>query len=164
MTFQAYIHPNENVPDDAREAYQIGREVTREALLVAGANRPITIGRKVLAYAESVAPPLRAEIADLKTSVVAFGAVWAVQYARDYGLPDNHLHPTHYDILLKAGARMDQFVRADIEIPPAPAAEDIWDSLRGAAPDATGTQSSEDFVRDMREAWDSWETDGGAGG
>ena len=69
MTFQAYIHPNENVPDDAREAYQIGREVTREALLVAGANRPITIGRKVLAYAESVAAPLRAKIEALQRAL-----------------------------------------------------------------------------------------------
>ena len=55
---------------------------------------------------------LRAEIGDLKSSVVAFAAPWAVTYARDMGLPDLHLHPTHYDILAKCGARMDDFTRA----------------------------------------------------
>jgi len=56
---------------------------------------------------------LREEIADLKSSVIAFGAPWAGQYARDFGFPPNHLHATHYDILEKAGARMDSFVRHD---------------------------------------------------
>ena len=55
---------------------------------------------------------LRAENADLKTSVVAFGAVHAVTYAKQWGLPDGHLHPHHYDILEKAGARMVDFTRA----------------------------------------------------
>jgi hypothetical protein len=53
-----------------------------------------------------------AEIADLRTSVVAFGSAWAVDYAAKHGLPSGHLHPTHYDILRKAGARMDDFTRA----------------------------------------------------
>jgi hypothetical protein len=26
--------------------------------------------------------------------------------------PENHLHPTHYDILARCGARMESFVRA----------------------------------------------------
>jgi hypothetical protein len=56
----------------------------------------------------------RAEIADLKTSVVAFCAPWAAQYAEMFGLPAGHLHPTHYDILAKCGARMDDFTRADL--------------------------------------------------
>lgn len=53
------------------------------------------------------------EIADLRTSVIAFGGPWAVEHARDLGLPDGHLHPTHYDILARAGARMDDFVRGE---------------------------------------------------
>lgn len=57
---------------------------------------------------------LKDENADLKTSVVAFGAVHAVTYAKQWGLPDGHLHPHHYDILEKAGARMVDFTRADL--------------------------------------------------
>jgi len=55
----------------------------------------------------------RAEISDLRCSVIAFGAPWAVEYARDWGLPDKHLHAHHYDILARAGARMETFTRAD---------------------------------------------------
>lgn len=51
--------------------------------------------------------------AELKEWVIAFGAPWAGQYARDRGLPDGHLHPTHFDILKRCGAQMDDFVRAD---------------------------------------------------
>ena len=53
-----------------------------------------------------------ARIAMLEQDVIAFCAPWAVRYARDHGLPDGHLHPTHYDILERAGARMDDFTRA----------------------------------------------------
>jgi hypothetical protein len=53
------------------------------------------------------------EIEWLRHSVIAFCAVWAAAYARDYGLPDGHLHPTHYDILARCGARMDAFTRAE---------------------------------------------------
>jgi hypothetical protein len=55
---------------------------------------------------------LRAEVADLKTSVIAFAGPFAVKYAADLGLPDGHLHSTHYDILAAAGGRMDNFTRA----------------------------------------------------
>lgn len=55
---------------------------------------------------------MAAEIKDLRESVIAFGAPWAVEYARDHGLPPGHLAPTHYDILARAGARMDSFTRA----------------------------------------------------
>ena len=58
---------------------------------------------------------LRAEIADLKTSVIAFCGPWAVQFAKERGLPKNHLYPTHYDILAQCGARMDDFTRAALE-------------------------------------------------
>jgi hypothetical protein len=61
---------------------------------------------------------LEAENADLKTSVVAFGAPWAVEYARARGLPDGHLIAGHYDILAKAGARMDSFTRAALSTAP----------------------------------------------
>jgi hypothetical protein len=54
---------------------------------------------------------LRAENADLRVSVVAFGAPWAVQDAQDWGAPPKHIHHTHYDILARAGARMDDFTR-----------------------------------------------------
>ena len=51
---------------------------------------------------------------DLQQTVIAFCGPWAVAYARDFGLPDGHLHPTHYDILEQCGARMVNFTRADI--------------------------------------------------
>ncbi len=56
----------------------------------------------------------QAELRELRETVIAFTAPHAVQYARDFGLPEGHLHPTHYDILAKAGARMDDFTRAEI--------------------------------------------------
>lgn len=56
---------------------------------------------------------LRAENADLKTSVTAFCAPWAAQIAKDHGLPDGHLFAGHYDILKNAGARMVDFTRYD---------------------------------------------------
>lgn len=52
-----------------------------------------------------------AEIRDLKMSVVAFAAPSMVLWARDMGLPDNHLHPEHYDLLKRCGARMVEFKR-----------------------------------------------------
>lgn len=58
------------------------------------------------------AQPLGGEVADLKQSVIAFAAPWAVQYAQDHGLPNNHLHPEHYDLLERCGARMVDFTRA----------------------------------------------------
>lgn len=58
---------------------------------------------------------LSAENTDLKQSVIAFCAPWAVTYARDGGLPDGHLHPGHYDILEKCGARMVDFTRANLQ-------------------------------------------------
>lgn len=54
---------------------------------------------------------LQAEIDDLKGWVIAFGAPWAVSYAHQYQLPGNALHPDHYDILARCGARMDSFSR-----------------------------------------------------
>ena len=64
--------------------------------------------------AEAELGRLRVENDDLKSSVIAFCGPWAVKYARDFGLPDGHLMPTHYDILERAGARMDYFTRASL--------------------------------------------------
>lgn len=55
---------------------------------------------------------LEAENADLKCSVIAFGALWSVEYAKLHGLPDGHIAAEHYDILDRAGARMVNFTRA----------------------------------------------------
>lgn len=55
---------------------------------------------------------LRAENERLKEQVVAYCGPWAVKYAEDRGLPKGHLHPTHYDDLANAGARMVSFTRA----------------------------------------------------
>lgn len=49
---------------------------------------------------------------DLRSSVIAFCAPWAVKYAKMHGLPDGTLFPTHYDLLAKCGARMVDFKRA----------------------------------------------------
>lgn len=57
---------------------------------------------------------MRKEIADLRLSVKAFCGPYAVQFGMDHGYPEGHLHPVHYDILLCAGARMDDFVRHSV--------------------------------------------------
>lgn len=54
---------------------------------------------------------LREEVAELRTSVIAFGAPWAVAYAQQHGAPTGALHHRHYDILTAAGARMVDFTR-----------------------------------------------------
>lgn len=61
---------------------------------------------------------LKEEREDLRGSVVAFCGVWAAQYAKEWKFPDGHLHPTHCDILEKAGARMVDFVRHEPEHTP----------------------------------------------
>jgi hypothetical protein len=58
---------------------------------------------------------LRAEVQDLRISVITFGAPYAASYAEERGLPRGHLWPEHYDILARAGARMDDFTRAERE-------------------------------------------------
>lgn len=42
--------------------------------------------------------------------LVGFLAICAVDYEKRYGL--NGLHPTHYDLMEKYGARMESFKRA----------------------------------------------------
>jgi hypothetical protein len=42
--------------------------------------------------------------------LLGFLVIWAVKYQEDYKL--NGLHPIHYDLMKKYGARMDSFMRA----------------------------------------------------
>ena len=42
--------------------------------------------------------------------LVPFLAMWACDYAKAHKL--NGLHPRHYDLMKKHGARMDSFTRA----------------------------------------------------
>ena len=42
--------------------------------------------------------------------LVVFLVLWAERYAREGGI--NGLHPTHYDLMVKYGCRMDDFKRA----------------------------------------------------
>lgn len=58
---------------------------------------------------------LEAENARLREQVVAYCAPVAANWAHGQGLPPGHLHPTHYDDLAAAGARMDDFTRADLD-------------------------------------------------
>lgn len=68
---------------------------------------------RVAAVVEGMRAKDAATIADLKTSVIAFGAPWMVKYAEDWRMPKGHLDPTHYDILARTGARMVDFVRGE---------------------------------------------------
>ncbi|HEY9219570.1 MAG TPA: hypothetical protein VIO94_16095 [Phenylobacterium sp.] len=55
------------------------------------------------------------EIRDLKQTIVAFCAPWAVAQAHNHGLPEGHLFPSHFDILERCGARMVAFTRHDFQ-------------------------------------------------
>jgi hypothetical protein len=61
---------------------------------------------------------LRAELADANHTIAAYVAIQAVRDAEAWGLPKDHLLPHHYDILQKAGARMDSFTRAALDAKP----------------------------------------------
>jgi len=69
--------------------------------------------RRIAAAREEVRQEAAEEIKELRRDVIAFCAPWAAIYAHDHGLPDGHLHPVHYDILARCGARMDAFSRAE---------------------------------------------------
>jgi len=75
-------------------------------------------GDKVAATLRALAAErdaMRAELADANNTIVTFAAPHAVRYAKEFGLPKGHLHPVHYDILARAGARMDSFIRAALD-------------------------------------------------
>lgn len=57
---------------------------------------------------------MEAEIRELKELVVVFCAPHAVQHGHDMAWPSGHIHPTHYDILARVGARMTDFVRHEV--------------------------------------------------
>lgn len=71
-----------------------------------------------LAQAAAAIVALTAERDALRDDVKAFLPMWAVEYARRYGLPDSHLHPQHYDRMAEIGCRMDNFTRAALTSPP----------------------------------------------
>ena len=56
---------------------------------------------------------LKADLDDANTSVIAFAAPCAVRHGKDRGWKPGEIHATHYDILKKAGARMDSFIRRE---------------------------------------------------
>lgn len=64
-----------------------------------------------LAEASHRAEAAEAALVDANNALIAFGSGVMVKFAKDRGLPDGHLFATHYDILAKAGARMDSFKR-----------------------------------------------------
>jgi hypothetical protein len=90
---------------------QIGND---DRLLVRALTELAERSTAALAAKDAEIAALRDENADLKISVVAFLAPWAVRYAKDFEL--DGLHPTHYDILEKFGARMVDFKRAALEM------------------------------------------------
>lgn len=87
---------------------QCHRKDESERLLLALADENDRLNHEMEATKEAA----RAREAILRGWVVAFCAPIAGKYAQDFGLPDGHLHPRHYDILEECGARMDDFTRA----------------------------------------------------
>ena len=68
----------------------------------------------IIAAARKVMTPEQvAQIEEWRSCTVAFCAVWAAQHAYAMGRPDGTIDPNNYDILQRAGARMDDFTRAD---------------------------------------------------
>ena len=57
---------------------------------------------------------VEAEVADLKQTVIAFAGPAAARYALDAGFAKGELHPTHYDVLARCGARMVDFKRGEV--------------------------------------------------
>lgn len=77
---------------------------------------PSEAEKKAVAEADSLrvrVEQMEKEIEELRIEVLAFGAPYAVQYAKEHGRPEMHLHPAHYDALKNAGGRMDDFVRGE---------------------------------------------------
>jgi hypothetical protein len=82
-----------------------------EVLAARLAKRGQINGGELVREAAALIRALLAERTDLRVSVVAFGVPWAVTHARAHGLPPGQLVAGHYDILARAGARMDGFTR-----------------------------------------------------
>ena len=108
-TFLAYCQHNWNEADYSERRISWKEATANAALIVAARNSLPAILTEIR--------ELRAENARLKSEVVSFCGPWAAQYARETDLEPGHLHPTHYDILEKAGARMTNFTRAALGEP-----------------------------------------------
>ncbi len=97
----------------ARVREAIMREIEEQDGFIADSE---PLARAAIAAYEATLRPavqsLEAELAEVRSTVVAFAAPWAVNYAKDMDLAPGELHPAHYDILEKCGARMDSFRRA----------------------------------------------------
>lgn len=91
--------------DHIREYFQEGD---------AGGSHPREVFEDVIGQYEDAIAALTRELADLRQTVIAFAGPHAASYAREFGFASGELHPTHYDILERCGARMTDFRRADI--------------------------------------------------
>lgn len=84
---------------------------------------PVSFGNRARSTSQSeancqlaaLAPDLARGLLELREAIVAFAGPWAAQWAKEHGLPDGHLHPEHYDLLERCGARMIDFTRAEME-------------------------------------------------
>jgi hypothetical protein len=99
-----------------RERSDNARIIAREANEIARAQWPCNMAENigqatVYSDAAGMLRELLAERDSITPTLIACVAVWAGEFARNNGLPDNHLHPLHYDTLRLYGARMDAFVR-----------------------------------------------------
>lgn len=56
-------------------------------------------------------------VEELRHTVIAFAGPFAVRYSDLHGLGKDTLHPQHYDLLKDCGARMFDFIRADLAAP-----------------------------------------------
>lgn len=97
-----------------QKSYELGTEWRTRA---EAAEARATTAETALAQAREALERKDAEIAALKQDVVAFCAPWAIAYAREQGLPPEHLFPSHYDTLERCGARMVDFTRAALRTP-----------------------------------------------
>jgi hypothetical protein len=68
----------------------------------------------LIVAAVNALPELLAEIADLKQTVIAFAGPEAVRQAAHSGYCEGVLHPHHYDLLERCGARMVDFKRGEL--------------------------------------------------
>lgn len=113
----ALLQDGESVLNRARREFSGGCARIEQAGQQRTPLSPIEMRRMEFEAVERVAAVLRES--DEPHELVGFLAVHADRYQRDYGL--NGLHPVHYDLMKKYGARMVSFKRAT-NAPDAPAA------------------------------------------
>lgn len=101
-----------HLPPSRETQMSAGKELTERLEEMAAWIEECSAG--VYGSAEDDINTLRAaakEIRELNSMVVGFATPWVKTWARSNGLPEGHLHPSHYDILKRCGARMDDFTR-----------------------------------------------------